>query len=362
MARRSKDASRDRFSAMEKVAARMKGWKPAREVLERVTAQPTIFPQVDCALRTGGWPLKRFALIHGPSGHGKTSFVLGLGLSFLRAGHFFGYIDAEMTTPEDWLQDLMANAFDHPGFLGKRPRSYEDTVKAVREFATTISDARKAGEIADDVTALLVVDSLRKLVPEKLLDKLLEDDTGIDGAKGRGAMMKAALNSQWMDELTPLLYHNNISMIVIGREYDNADTSQWAPSFKLGGGQAIFFDSSVVARVQRASWLRKGSGEKAKIVGECHRVRIHKTKVGGKEDKVVDAFFHTSNGVMVPAGFWRGWDVLQMATDAGLIDKKGSNFELAEHRIGNGKAAAAAWLETYDQLSLLEQECREFSK
>ena len=47
-------------------------------------AVPTIFPQYDRATRVGGHPIERWTTVHGPSNHGKTTFLHGLGASFLQ--------------------------------------------------------------------------------------------------------------------------------------------------------------------------------------------------------------------------------------------------------------------------------------
>lgn len=348
--------------AIAAVAARLGSWQPASSVLDRVTALETDFLQVDIATRCGGWPLRRFHLVHGPSNEGKTTFALGLGASFLRRGHFFAYVDAEYSTPEDWLAQLMAEAAANPGFVAMRPGTYEEVVSGVREFAQTICQARADGEIAQDTTGLIVVDSLRKLVPKKLLDKMLTGSAGVDGASGRGAMMKAALNSQWLDELTPLLYRSNLAMVVIAREYENAESDPWEPDFKIGGGRAVFFDSSLVCRVSR-SFIKIGSGADAAVIGERHRVRIHKTKVGGKSGKVIDAYFHTSNGGVVPAGFWPERDLLEVAIDAGLVEQRGAWYSLGAERIGQGAANALDWLRANpEQAQALLCECRAVAK
>lgn len=333
---RSSDERRTRLRQMQSVAERFKSWRPAKEVLTRVRALPTIFPQLDWKTHCGGWPLQRFALIHGPSNHGKTTFVHGLGLSFLQSGHWYAYIDAEFTTPEDWLVRLMAAHSDDPGFIALRPTSYENVVEAVREFAETIAEAREKGKLPPDTTGFAVVDSIRKLVPERLLEKIAKGEGGIDGAGGRAAMMRAAINAQWLDELTPLLYHSGISLAFISRETENPDSSPWAPEFKVGGGKALEYDSSLVCRITRAQWLKDGED----IIGERHRVTIRKTKVGPKEDKQEQAHFHTSNGKLVPEGFDRARDVLELAVELGVVQKAGAWLRVGDHKLGHGENEA----------------------
>lgn len=323
----------DRLSKISRVARGISSFKPATTVLTKVRAHPTIFPLYDRATKVGGHPIERIALVHGPSNHGKTAFVHGLGLSFLQAGNFYAYVDAEYTTPEDWLMMLMRQFAHHPGFLAQRPKSYEETVDSVREFVTKLAKARDKGDLDPDTTGLIVVDSVRKLVPKNLMAKMLKgadsSDGSIDGASGRGAMIKAALNAQWLDELVPLLYHTRTSLVFIAREYEAAIDLRklhepgGGSEYKVGGGKAIIFESSIVARVTR-SWVKEGSGDNSRIVGERHRIDITKTKVSGKQHKVETGFFHTSNGVLTPAGFDRARDVLELAIDAGVVQQAGA--------------------------------------
>ena len=359
--------AKTRLASLYAVSQRFKHWRPAGEVLTRVKAHPTIFPLVDRATGVDGWPLERIAVVHGPSNHGKTTLCHGLGYSFLRAGDFYALVDAEYTTPKDWVGNLMASEASNPGFVALRPKNYEETVDAVRDFALKIGQARDAGDLPDDATGLIVVDSIKKLVPENLLKNLMDPrkDAGMDGASGRGAMMKAALNSQWMDELVPLMSHAKLSMVIIARE------AEQAPDFKrlldpgsgfdyrITGGKGIVFDASLVARVTR-SWVKNGSGDTATIVGERHTVTITKTKVSGKTDKVTKGFFHTSNGVDSPAGFDRARDVLELARDASLIHARGAWMDcpvLGAKWNGEAKALEALRLDEA-LLDTLEGEAR----
>ncbi len=326
----------DRLAALGKVAARMEAWRPGTEVLTRVTAQKTIFPAINRDTKVGGWPNQRIALVHGPSGDGKTSFLHGIGLSYLMGGHFYLFVDAEYTSPEDWLRKLMAQQADSPGFRALRPTSYEQTTEAVRDAAHAIVDAKKAGDLPPDVACFIVIDSIRKLVPEKLFKALSEDKGGIDGMNGRAAMMKAALNAQWLDELVPLAHHCNLSIAIIAREMEKAATQPWEDDFKIAGGKALVFESSLVCRVQRSNYVYQGADKDRVVVGERHVVRITKTKVAATEGKSTDSFFHTSNGVLVPEGFDRARDVVELGKQLGIIEVRGSSMMYGGQKLGQG--------------------------
>lgn len=358
-----------RFARLEKVAKRFDAWRPAKDVLTNVRAVSTIFTDFNRATRVGGWPVGRFGLIHGPSNHGKTIFVHGLGLSFLQAGHFYAYVDAEHTTPETWLRDLMHAQATNPGFVALRPVTYEETVDAVRDLVEKVAKARNDGDLDEGTTALIVIDSIRKLVPKNLLAKIMKhgaDGTkgSIDGAGGRAAQMRAALNAQWLDELTPLLAHTNTSMVFISRETEDpeadANDRRYGNDFKVGGGKALVFDSSLVCRITRAAWVREGTDEKSRVIGEKHRVRIWKTKVGGKEGKHEDAFFHTSNGSFIPPGYDPARDMLDQALERGAVKQKGSWYSTSDgEKLAQGKNAVVKYLYDHpDTLAELESQCQ----
>jgi hypothetical protein len=232
-----------------------------------------------------------------------------------------------MTTPFDWVTQLMGEYATSPGFVAKRPDSYEDTVLAVREFCQRLADARDEGIVNRDTSGLIVVDSLQKLTPQKLLDKLIDGEGGIDGASGRGGMMLAALHSQWLRELTPLLYHSNASMIVIVREYEKADAKPFEQKFKVAGGKAPLFDSSIALRVQRAGYVKEG---KTRVIGERHKVTIYKTKVAAKEDKDQVCYFHTSNGNDMAVGFDPYRDLVELAIKLKVFKVKSNRLIWAE--------------------------------
>lgn len=323
---------KERLRSFNTVVDHLKGWEPARDSLTVIKSVPTIFPQINVGTRIGGWPLQRICLVHGPSNNGKTILTLGLGLSFLKAGHFYAFVDAERTTPKPWVQKLMGKWMEHPGFITHIPDSYENTVDQIRQLAEYIAESRAKGIIADDVSLLIAVDSIRKLVPKRLLETIEKkgaEKGSIDGMSGRAAMYKAALNSAWMDELTSLMYSTNSSILFIGRESENTDMANPnSPRWKLTGGKGLIFDSSLIIRVTREKWLKRGSADKAQVIGERNCAQIYKTKVGGKDDKVTNCYFHTSNGALVSEGFDRARDVIDLAKRCGVIKVRGAWFEV----------------------------------
>lgn len=353
------------LAAMGKVAGRIDGFRPAHEVLEHVHAVPTIFPSINWGTRVGGWPTKRVAVLHGPSNHGKTALGLGLLKSFLMRDHFAGLVDAEFSTPIDWVEKMLGGYARHPGFVAKYPKSYEDTVDSVRSFTEVIAKSKEDGELLPETSGLVLVDSLQKLVPEKLMKKLADGEGGIDGMSGRAAMYQAALNSQWLKELNPLLFHTGLGIVFINREIQKTP-SQFDPiDFKMAGGNAVEFDSSLIARVHRAKWVKHKTSKGDIIVGEKHNVTIRKTKVGQKDGKDIRCYFHTSNGRWVPEGFDTARDYLDdLGLELGVIERKGSSYSYGGKKLGQGIDNAVKTLtEDRELLEAVMADCRtEFEK
>lgn len=322
-------------------SALLTGFKPAYEVLTQVRAVPTIFPSFDHGTRVGGLPIERITVIHGPSNEGKTSLAMGFICSFLEVGNPVLHVDAERTTDIVWAKKLLQLLATSPIYYAERPDSYETAVDTVRDFCLQVKDVRKSGRLSKDGAGLIVVDSLRKLVPKNILKRLLKEGSegekgSVDGMGGRAAQIKAALNAAWLDELIPLLEDTGCALVLIARETDDPDADIWdkkrGTNFKIGGGKAVVYDASLCVRVQRQGWVSEGGDDDKKIVGERIQATIWKTKVAAKAGRVTDCFFHLSNGEGVEEGFDTARDILELGVKQGVIEVAGSWHKYGEHK------------------------------
>jgi RecA/RadA recombinase len=341
-------ADESRMENLMAVAAAFQGFRPAHQVLERVQAVPTVMIQYDHATRVGGHPTKRISLIHGPSGEGKTYATLALVRSFLRVDNPALFIDAERTLEEAFARMVLGDAYEHPLFHPHIPSTYEDTVRQVRVWCNTVKKLRDAGKLAKNACGLVVVDSIRKLVPEdqwNKITKLAKKEGDKDKVRDRSAQIKAMMNAAWCDELIPLLEQTGCTMVIIAREADdpNADirAKMAGYGYKVGGGAALYYDASLDIRIERASFVSKenldkqGNKTKPTIYGERHRVTIKKSKIAGKEDRVTVCYFHTSNGILVSPGLDAARDVLELAKRFEIVRAPGAK-KGAKKKTGGG--------------------------
>lgn len=342
------------------IAAASGTFRPARETLTKVRSVPTIFADVDHKLKVSGWPLQRVAVVHGPSAMGKTTFCDGIGLSFILRGHIYAKVDAEFTTPITWLEKTFREHADAGGFLASRPKTYEEAVDGIRRLCEGVAEQREKERIPPETTALVAVDSIRKLQPKDLLKRIermgAEGEKGsVDGYGGGAARLKANLNAAWLDELVPLMYHTGCTIILVGRESDDATASardrMFGNDWKLTGGKALYFDSSLVLRISLAGKVREGSGDDADVIGERHLVEIHKTKIAGKVDRVEKCYFHTTLD-----GFDRARDLLRLGEELAVLKRSGSWISFGGKR-WQSEARFAEAVEPA-MLDVIEAECR----
>jgi len=204
---------------------------------------------------------------------------------------------------------------------GSRPDESQKAI--IDQLLALLRDALVDGAGAAADKQALGIDELRASLTSG-------KDGSIDGMQGRAAMYKAALQSQWLDEMVPLLFRTGTALTIITREADdpNADARdiKFDSAWKVQGSKSLVYEASLVVRVTRDGFVYDGKTKEDPgiLVGERHRCRIWKTKVGGKDDRHEDAYFHTSNGVHAPEGFDRARDVLELAMDLGVVEQAGS--------------------------------------
>lgn len=351
----------NRWGHLAAVAESFKDFTPAAKAFTKVTAVPTIWPQFDHATRVGGLPNERFTLVHGPSTGGKTLLCIAMMLSYLKRDLPVYHVDAERTTDKVFLRKFMGEYVDHPLFNGDRPDTYEETVKDVRRFCK-ITHASKCE------SGLVVVDSIRKLVPRDQLKLIMKEMKNAasdkeENVRSRAAQIKAQMNAAWLDELVVLLGKTRTAMVTIAREMVDADNQdprakKFGTNVKTAGGGALFYDASLDLRCSR--WKSYGKEQDGRFVsfGDLHRVDIQKSKVSGKEAYKSQCHFHISNGHFTPEGFDRARDLVDLARRFDII--QGTSWLAYGKTRWQGEDKAVKRLtEDAELFARIEAECRE---
>lgn len=330
-------AKADPFGVASTIA-KSKRWKPASDVLDEITAVPTIFSDFNRATMVGGLPVRRIHLVHGPSSGGKSVFVFGLIKSFIDRGYLGAYVDAEHAAGRKFADEVIGDLEQYPNFVGSRPDNYEETIADVDEILARAKEIKKKHP---DFKTIVVVDSINKLVPKRELDKILTagkvtDKGAQEMAKGHQGRYRASLNQAWLDHLTPKIAAADCAFVVIAQERDDMSTggSFFGPDFKVKGGRALFYDSSLVCRVLKSSPVRRSSSDTGNegILGFKHRVRIRKSKVGHLDGRYTDSVFHLSNGKLTPPGLDPARDAFHVAQELDLVKRSGAWYSWGRFR------------------------------
>jgi recombination protein RecA len=186
---------------------------------------------------------------------------------------------------------------------------------------------------------VVVIDSVAALVPR----------AEIEGEMGDAHMgLQARLMSQALRKLSGAIKQSNTAMIFtnqlrmqIGVLFGNPEITP--------GGKALKFYSSVRLDMRRVEAIKQG-GE---IIGNRIKVRVVK-------NKVAPPFKVAEFDIMYNEGISRVGDILDVATEMGLIDKRGAFYSYGETRLGQGRESAKQFLRDNPELTLeIENRIRE---
>jgi len=113
------------------------------------------------------------------------------------------------------------------------------------------------------------------------------------------------------------------------------------------GGNALKFYASVRLDVRRVGAIKEAPGaasasKEASVVGNRTRVKVVK-------NKLAPPFREVEFDILYGKGVSRSGEVLDMATDLGLVQKSGAWYAVDSERIGQGRDNARAYLEEHPE-------------
>ena len=280
----------------------------------RIAVIPTGSMSVDTALGVGGVPRGRVVEVYGPESGGKTTLALHIVAEAQAAGGVAAFVDAEHALDPTYADALGVNV---PELLVSQP----DTGEQALEITELL--------VRSGAVDVVVIDSVAALVPR----------AEIEGEMGDSHVgLQARLMSQALRKLTGVLSKGRTTAIFInqirekiGVMYGNPETTP--------GGRALKFYSSVRLEVRRKGDL-KVNGEK---VGNRTRVKVTK-------NKVAPPFREAEVDIVFGRGIDALGDLVQVASDLGVVEKSGSWFAYGETRLGQGKERAAEFIGADDSL------------
>ena len=286
---------------------------------------PTGTLSLDLALGVGGVPKGRVTEIYGPEASGKTTICQHIVAEAQKQGGTAAFIDMEHALDPAYAAKT---GVDIDNLLISQP----DTGEQALEIAESL--------IRSGAVDVIIIDSVAALVPR----------AEIEGDMGDSHMgLMARLMSQALRKLSGAIKQTNTCLVFtnqlrekIGVVFGNPETTP--------GGRALKFYSSIRLDVRRIQSIKSGTD----IVGSRTRVRVVK-------NKVAPPFRTAEFDIMHDEGISRSGDILDLAVETGVVDKRGSYYYYGDDlRIAQGRENAKDYMkENPDICQEIEDTIRE---
>ena len=263
---------------------------------------------IDVALGVGGYPKGRIIEIYGPESSGKTTFALEAIAEVQKAGGKAAFIDAEHALDPVYAKNLGVDIND---LLLSQP----DTGEQALEICEAL--------VRSEAISIVVIDSVAALVPQ----------AEIEGEMGDSHVgLQARLMSQALRKLSGTISKTNTIAIFINQLREKVGVLFGNPE-TTPGGRALKFYSTIRLDVRRGEQIKNGDN----VIGNKTNVKIVK-------NKVAPPFKTASVEIMYGQGVSREAEILDLASEIGIVDKSGAWYSYNGEKIGQGKENAKQFL------------------
>ena len=271
---------------------------------------PTGSLTIDIAIGVGGVPRGRVTEIYGPESSGKTTICLHVIAEAQKRGGWAAFVDMEHALDPEYARRIGVNV---------------DTLYVAQpdtaEQALEITEALVRSGALD----VIVLDSVAALVPR----------VEIEGEMGDSHVgIQARLMSQALRKLSGAIKQSNVAVMFTNQLRDKIGVLYGSPE-TTSGGRALKFYASVRLDVRRQESIKAGGGE---VVGNRTRVRVTKNKVAPPfREAEFDIMF-------LEGGISKSGEILDLATELGIIEKRGAFYRYNDGLLGQGREAAKTFL------------------
>ena len=270
---------------------------------------------LDYALGIGGYPRGRVVEIYGPESSGKTTLTLHAIAECQKAGGIAAFIDAEHAFDRFYAQNLGVN-------IDELIISQPDHGEQALEIADNL--------IRSGAVDIIVIDSVAALTPK----------SEIEGEMGDSKMgLHARLMSQALRKLTSTISKTNCTVFFINQLREKIGVMFGNPETTTGGN-ALKFYASVRLDIRRSTQLKDSNGN---AMGNKTRVKVVK-------NKVAPPFKVCEFDIMYGEGISKVGEILDIGTQAGIVDKSGSWFSYGDTKLGQGRDAVKNLLKDNPEL------------
>ena len=270
---------------------------------------------LDMILGIGGYPKGRIIEIYGPESSGKTTFALHAIAEAQKLGGRVAFIDAENSLDPQYAQKLGVNIDE---LLLSQPDNGEQALEICEALV-------RSGAIS-----VIVIDSVAALVPQ----------AEIEGEMGDSHVgLQARLMSQALRKLAGVINKTNTIAIFINQLREKVGVMFGNPEV-TPGGRALKFYTSIRLEIRRAEQLKLGTD----IVG-------NKTNIKVVKNKMAPPFKSCTVDIMYGEGVSHEGELVDLASEANIIEKSGAWYSYKGEKIGQGKENVKEMLKKNKELS-----------
>ena len=256
---------------------------------------------LDLALGIGGYPKGRIIEIYGPESSGKTTFALHAIAEAQKLGGRVAFIDAENSLDPQYAKSLGVNIDE---LLLSQPDNGEQALEICEALV-------RSGAIS-----VIVIDSVAALVPQ----------AEIEGEMGDSHVgLQARLMSQALRKLAGIINKTNTVAIFINQLREKVGVVFGNPEV-TPGGRALKFYSSVRLEIRRGEQIKQGND----IAG-------NKTNIKVVKNKMAPPFKTCTVDIMYGEGVSHAGELVDLATEIGILEKRGAWYSYNGEKIGQGK-------------------------
>ena len=275
--------------------------KLGEEAHRTIDVIPSGSLSLDIALGIGGYPKGRIIEIYGPESSGKTTFALHAIAEAQKKGGRAAFIDAEHSLDPKYAEALGVNTNE---LLLSQPDNGEQALEICEALV-------RSGAIS-----IVVIDSVAALVPQaEIVGELGDSHVGL----------QARLMSQALRKLSGIINKTNTICIFINQLREKVGVMFGNPE-TTPGGRALKFYSSIRLEIRRSEQIKTAS----EIVG-------NKTNVKVVKNKMAPPFKTCSVDIMYGEGVSTEGELVDLASESGIIDKSGAWYSYNGNKIGQGK-------------------------
>ena len=270
---------------------------------------------LDIALGVGGYPKGRIIEIYGPESSGKTTFALHAIAEAQKLGGRAAFIDAEHALDPTYAAKIGVNTDE---LILSQPDSGEQALEICEALV-------RSGAIS-----IIVIDSVAALVPQAEIEGEMSD---------MQVGLQARLMSKALRKLSGVISKTNTIAIFINQLREKVGVMFGNPETTTGG-RALKFYSSIRLEIRRSEQIKDGSD----VIG-------NKTNIKVVKNKMAPPFKNCTVDIMYGEGVSKEGELIDLASEAKIIDKTGAWYSYNGEKLGQGKENVKALLKSNPKLT-----------